>query len=134
MGTNINRCFTALFHRANLYMRQANAQRSFGNKTTWDTPFESHFRQFVSEIADLVYIDPPYFNARGGGVNYYETWGENIDYTSKHRRLIPEPNLWSRPEHILSTTVRVAHLPKQYALSKRRSHEILLVARSAFRF
>lgn len=223
MVTNINRCFTDkykkalaftalfqaciikrpynLFHRANLYMRQANVQRSFGNKTTWDTPFESHFRQFVSEInaavfdnqrensalnldaleapvgADLVYIDPPYFNARGVGVDYrefyhfleglirYETWGGNIDYTSKHRRLIPEPNLWSRPEHILSAverlisrhqasilvlsyrddgipsqeqllhllkkykpTVKIAHLPKQYALSKRRSHEILLVA------
>lgn len=90
--------------------------------------YQGSEHQMTEWIADLVYTAPPYFNARGVGVDYYEAWGENIDYTSKHRRLIPEPNLWSRPEHILSTTVRVAHLPRQYALSKRRSHEILLVA------
>lgn len=71
-----------LFHRANLYMRTAQVERSFGNKITWDTPFEIHFRNFVAEAnqavfdngrdnqamcldafetpagADLVYIDP----------------------------------------------------------------------------
>lgn len=76
-----------LFHRANLYIRQAEVERSFGNKTTWDTPFETHFRAFVEEANnavfdngqrnmalnlnaaetptgfDLVYLDPPYLNA-----------------------------------------------------------------------
>ena len=33
-----------LFHRKNLYLRFADVERSFGNKTTWDTPFEVHFR------------------------------------------------------------------------------------------
>ncbi len=190
-----------LFHRANLYMREAEVQRSFGNKSTWDTPFESHFRRFVTEVnaavfdnqqtnislnldafdtpagVDLVYIDPPYFNANGIGVDYrdfyhfleglvsYESWGEMIDYTSKHRRLIAKPNLWGHADQILyslerliahhrtsilvlsyrddgiptqeqlihllkkyKSTVEVAHLPKQYVLSKRRSHEILLMA------
>lgn len=85
-----------LFHRANLYMRQADVQRSFGNKTTWDTPFETHFRAFVAEANaavfdngrdnralcgdaletsidfDLVYLDPPYISQRGVGVDYFE--------------------------------------------------------------
>jgi adenine-specific DNA methylase len=85
-----------LFHRANLYMRQTQVQRSFGNKTTWDTPFEVHFRAFVDEAnaaifdngrdnralcidaleaptdLDLVYLDPPYISAKGVGVDYLE--------------------------------------------------------------
>ena len=83
-----------LFHRANLYMRQAEVTRSFGNKTTWDTPFENHFRAFVKEAntavfnnnrhnralcldalktpigADMVYLDPPYMNDKGVSVDY----------------------------------------------------------------
>jgi adenine-specific DNA methylase len=75
-----------MFHRNNLYLRTAEVPRSFGNKTTWDTPFEILFRKFTKEINnlvfsnsqqnfaynkdafevcnsnyDLVYIDPPYF-------------------------------------------------------------------------
>jgi len=85
-----------LFHRANLYMRQAQVQRSFGNKATWDTPFEVHFRAFAAEAnaavfdngrdnmaicgdaleaptdVDLVYIDPPYVSHKGVGVDYLE--------------------------------------------------------------
>lgn len=120
-----------LFHRANLYMRTAQVERSFGNKTTWDTPFETHFRAFVAQAnravfdnsrnnqaictdalktpvgSDLVYIDSPYLNARGTGVDYrnfyhfleglvdYEGWGARIDYRSKHRRLRPEKSGWN---------------------------------------
>ncbi len=84
-----------LFHRANLYLRQADVQRSFGNKKTWDTPFETHFCAFVEQAnraifdngraneaicgdaldapigVDLVYIDPPYISARGSRVDYH---------------------------------------------------------------
>lgn len=84
-----------LFHRKNLYLRFADVERSFGNKTTWDTPFEVHFRAFVDEVNalvvdngranqtlnedacdvegdyDLVYIDPPYISGRGVGVDYH---------------------------------------------------------------
>ena len=84
-----------LFHRRNLYLRFAEVDRSFGNKVTWDTPFEVHFRAFVDEINnlvfdngqenralnedvdniegdfDLVYIDPPYISRRGTGVDYH---------------------------------------------------------------
>ncbi len=119
-----------LFHRANLYIRTAAVQRSFGNKTTWDTPFEVHFCTFAREAnkavfdncrnnralnldafetptgADLVYLDPPYLNSRGVGVDYrdfyhflegltdYEGWPQQIDFDSKHRRLKPEESIW----------------------------------------
>ena len=83
-----------LFHRRNLYMRQADVSRTFGNKTTWDRPFEDHFRRFAAEANravhgtgrpcrainsdalcvegtdDLVYIDTPYVNRHGVAVRY----------------------------------------------------------------
>ncbi len=84
-----------LFHRKNLYLRFANVERSFGNKTTWDTPFDVHFRGFIDEMSglvldngrnnralnqdvmeikgdfNLVYIDPPYITRKGVGVDYH---------------------------------------------------------------
>lgn len=107
-------------------------ERSFGNKTTWDTPFEVHFRVFAREAnravfdnrrcnralnldafetptgADLVYLDPPYLNAQGVGVDYrdfyhflegltdYAHWQQQIDFNSKHRRLLPQSSIWHR--------------------------------------
>jgi adenine-specific DNA methylase len=127
-----------LFHRANLYMRTAKVERSFGNKTTWDTPFEIHFRNFIQEAnqavfdngrenqalqcdalqtpvgIDLVYIDPPYLNSKGTGVDYrdfyhfleglvnYDSWADEIDYTSKHRRLQPQKSPWNDPTQIVA--------------------------------
>lgn len=74
-----------LFHRRNLYLRFADVRRDFGNKTSWDKPFDEHFSGFCDEANnlvfkgqkscraihydaldipneryDLVYIDPPY--------------------------------------------------------------------------
>jgi len=126
-----------LFHRRNLYMRQADVARSFGNKTTWDRPFEDHLRRFVAqanraafdngrpcraisrdaldidEPFELVYVDPPYINSRGVGVDYrrfyhflegladYSNWAGRIDMASKHRCLSPTPAPWSSPAHLL---------------------------------
>jgi len=83
-----------LFHRKNLYMRLAKVERSFGNKTTWDRPFNEWFRTFVEEANraifdngqtncalkfdafnvpgeyDLVYIDTPYITKRGVAIDY----------------------------------------------------------------
>lgn len=84
-----------LFHRKNLYMRTAEVERSFGNKTTWDTPFPDAFKRFAKEANDvvfdngrsncairkdafsidgsgydLVYIDPPYFFPGQKDVSY----------------------------------------------------------------
>jgi adenine-specific DNA methylase len=123
-----------LFHRANLYMRTADVARSFGNKATWDKPFAEHFARFahagnravidgrgscraicgdatnVSGEFDLVYIDPPYINARGVGVDYhsfyhflegmvrYDEWPDLIDERFKHRPLRAAPQPWTDPQ------------------------------------
>jgi adenine-specific DNA methylase len=132
-----------LFHRKNLYMRVADVKRGFGNKATWDTPFEEHFRHFAIEANDavfdsgipcralccdalavpgefdLVYIDTPYLNSRGVGVNYlefyhflegiadYETWEDRIDYHKKHRPLNADGSPWSDPKRIGDAFERV---------------------------
>lgn len=73
-----------LFHRKNLSLRLADVERSFGNKKTWERPFEQLFVACLAEAnaavfndgqrhtvscldafacpldADLVYLDPPY--------------------------------------------------------------------------
>jgi adenine-specific DNA methylase len=121
-----------LFHRKNLYMRTANVQRSFGNKKTWDQPFATLFGRSVEQANsavfdngrpcralrgdilavepgfDLVYIDPPYVNGRGIGVDYhafyhflegmldYESWPEQLDRRSRHLRLCRQANCWTR--------------------------------------
>jgi adenine-specific DNA methylase len=144
-----------LFHRANLYMRMADVERSFGNKATWDTPFDTHFRFFVEEAnasvfdngqlnyalrrdaletptgADLVYIDPPYLNKKGVGVDYldfyhflegltcYDQWPERIDYRTKHKRLLRQDSPWNRAEGILDAFE---------AVIKRHQESILVVS------
>lgn len=85
-----------LFHRANLNLRTNDVKRNFGNKTTWEKPFEHLIRKFVAEYnqavldngkkskvvgghnalycpngVDLVYLDPPYFSKNHSkGLNY----------------------------------------------------------------
>jgi len=44
-----------LFHRRNLYLRQSNVERNFGNKATWDTPFDAHFRKFIKAANGAVF-------------------------------------------------------------------------------
>ncbi len=85
-----------LFHRKNLYIRFQEVKRSFGNKITWDTAFEVHFKNFIKEANnaifsngeknvsinqnisyitncyDLVYIDSPYISESGVGLDYLE--------------------------------------------------------------
>ena len=103
-----------LFHRKNLYIRTAEVKRSFGNKKTWDTSFEDHFKRFVEEgnnavfnnkkgnqvfnsdifdldiKADLVYIDTPYISEKGIGVNYFDFYHflEGIVFYDKWSNLI----------------------------------------------
>ena len=107
-----------LFHRKNLYMRTAEVSRTFGNKATWDTPFEVHFRRFVAEANrsvfdrgvactalchdaaevpgryDLVYIDPPYLNGKRVGVDYlgfYHFLEGMVDYRNWADRIARTP-------------------------------------------
>jgi len=83
-----------LFHRKNLYLRFSDVERNFGNKVTWDKPFDVHFRKFIEQANqavfsngkknkcfnldvfdmegnfDLVYIDTPYISSKGVGTDY----------------------------------------------------------------
>ena len=105
-----------LFHRKNLYVRMQNVERSFGNKTTWDTPFSTHYRNFIEEANnavfsneklnfslnknifdlpnnfDLVYVDTPYISEKGVGVDYLDFYHflEGIVNYDNWRNLIDE--------------------------------------------
>lgn len=132
-----------LFHRRNLYMRTADVQRSFGNKATWDKPFEQLLRRFVAAANeavfdngmacraictnvhdvsgnfDLVYIDSPYINGKGTGVDYrdfyhfleglvnYPVWESQIDHNRKHLPLKRTPSPWSDPRRIHDAFARL---------------------------
>jgi adenine-specific DNA methylase len=87
-----------LFHRANLNLRTNDVKRNFGNKITWEKPFEELIKKFVLEYnqaiidnmkknkvvggynalhcpngVDLVYLDPPYFSdSHTAGLNYLD--------------------------------------------------------------
>lgn len=123
-----------LFHRKNLYMRLSEVDRTFGNKTSWDTPFVDHFVRFlevanqsakfttnpaiilnsdareIQDTFDLVYLDPPYLNAKGAGIDYldfyhfleglveYERWPERINYNRKHLPISEPKSDWSNPK------------------------------------
>lgn len=87
-----------LFHRNNLSMRLNYNGGNFGNKKTWERTFEELFSRFISEldeftfdnyqinravnssalncheVADLVYIDPPYFNLKGNHTTYHSKY------------------------------------------------------------
>lgn len=104
-----------LFHRKNLYMRLASVERSFGNKATWDTPFEFLVSKFAAQANetlldpklppcqvlcrdalelqpghDLVYVDPPYVSARGSTVDYrdfYHFLDGLLDYRNWEGRI-----------------------------------------------
>lgn len=115
-----------LFHRKNLYMRLSDVPRSFGNKRSWDAPFAEHLDKFLTEANDclfaagsecqavqgdaaevegdfdLVYLDPPYVNGRGQGVDYadfyhflnglvdYDQWERHLERRRKHRPYLPD--------------------------------------------
>ncbi len=79
-----------LFHRKNLYMRLNDVERNFGNKITWERPFNEQVKKFAieannaifdnnktckvlnesafdleNEDYDMVYLDPPYVDING---------------------------------------------------------------------
>lgn len=126
-----------LFHRANLYMRTADVDRNFGNKATWDKPFPDHFMGALSDANhavfqsgrthhavcrdflevpgtfDLVYLDPPYLNSKGTGVDYldfyhfleglsdYAAWPSQVTEKYKHKPFRRRANPWNNKDQIL---------------------------------
>ncbi len=150
-----------LFHRANLYMRTADVSRSFGNKKTWDKPFPQYIRQFAEEFNrlvfsngqrntafcrdvfelppnyDLVYIDTPYMNAKGTGVDYldfyhflegmldYDNWPNRLAKNYKHKRLQGAKSPWCRKDKIHDAFDRLfAHFSDSILVVSYRSHGI----------
>lgn len=125
-----------LFHRKNLELRLRDVPRSFGNKRTWETSFERHFEDALTEAneavfatgldhrvtngdaleldasADLVYIDPPYMNARGQSADYLDhyhfleglteldAWPSRIDRQRPHLPYASAPSPWRKPKEI----------------------------------
>lgn len=87
-----------LFHRKNLSLRTNHTKSNFGNKTTWEKSFKELFEHFFDELkdiqfnnernnliinfsalscnaqAELLYIDPPYFNSEGSHVSYHSRY------------------------------------------------------------
>jgi len=88
-----------LFHRANLYLRNADVKRSFGNLTTWNTPFPETAKKILYELHklpnrhehdfcvlspssaeeipakyDLIYIDPPYISDTTKNDGYWKKY------------------------------------------------------------
>jgi len=88
-----------LFHRKNLNIRTRRVEREFGNKKTWETPFDVAFKRFANEANqvvfdnnqknfstkinalnyqsveyDLVYLDPPYFFENQSDANYLKLY------------------------------------------------------------
>jgi adenine-specific DNA-methyltransferase len=124
-----------LFHRANLDMRTRKVARSFGNVTTWNRPILEHAVRCAAQLlrfcsasqlprgahmvttqntldlaplpdsADLVYLDPPYLNGKGVGVDYCHFYhfldglcdyrlfaNRNHDYA--HKPIVLKPSAW----------------------------------------
>ena len=129
-----------LFHRRNLSLRTAAVPRSFGNKATWDKPFDALLRRFASEGSsavfrgvrpcralagdvlavegeyDLIYLDPPYVSARGSGndyLRYYHFLEGLCDYSG-----------WPARLDRASKNLRLAGPPSPWA-SKRRIRSLL---------
>lgn len=87
-----------LFHRSNLNLRENHVDSNFGNYVTWEKSFETLFGQFADElnqfqflqspnveivnysalecpfVADLVYIDTPYFSKKNNTVSYHSRY------------------------------------------------------------
>ena len=87
-----------IFHRKNLSLRTNFTTAKFGNKKTWEIPFDDLFVRFTRELnrfqferlpqsrienvsalnlhnrADLVYIDTPYFSQKGTNVSYHSRY------------------------------------------------------------
>lgn len=115
-----------LFHRKNLYVRTADVKRNFGNKTTWDKPFEKHFYHFIKEInnaifdnkknnqvfcndifdlninVDLVYIDSPYIPSKGS-LTYYRDFYHFLDGLSDYYNWINKIDYNSKHKKLKST-------------------------------
>lgn len=121
-----------MFHRRNLNLRTGFTVANFGNKITWEQPFESLFVKFTRELnefqfeilphveisnttalhcdrnADLVYIDTPYFQKKNS---------PNITYHNRY--------------HFLEGLMHYTDIPDQINLDK-SNREVMIGASVEF--
>jgi adenine-specific DNA-methyltransferase len=142
-----------LFHRKNLYIRTADVERSFGNKKTWDTSFEDHFRRFVDEAnnavfdnknknsafnsdvfdlevkADLVYIDTPYISSKGVGLNYFDFYHflEGIVFYDQWPNMIDEKSKHKKIKNGKNEWCNKGEIHKAFAKLFRKFKDSILV-------
>lgn len=135
-----------LFHRRNLAMRTRRVRRSFGNAATWERPILDHAVAALSELAeldwpaapgqgavhrvdtrglgalpdghDLIYLDPPYLNGKGVGVDYADFYHfleglcdyrrfDDADPRYTHRPIVRARGAWSTPQSAMDELHRV---------------------------
>jgi adenine-specific DNA-methyltransferase len=115
-----------LFHRKNLNIRTKDVVRNFGNKTTWEKSFETHFIKFCRELNrtifdsnvkckslnkpiqnidpygyDLVYLDPPYIKRKNKNEtsNYFKCY-HFLEGLTKYNSWLDEIDFTSRNLHL----------------------------------
>lgn len=144
-----------LFHRSNLSMRTKEVERSFGNAVTWETPIEVHAINAINELRkfpfnpninrnsvfsqntcdleplkntyDLVYLDPPYINSKGLGVDYSDFYGflEGLcnyelfaqgDPNYPHKPILKKTSNWLNPVNALNELEQISNKWKRSIL------------------
>ncbi len=136
-----------LFHRANLDMRTKDVKRSFGNAKTWETDIATHALKIFRELSkfpfpprtadnsvsynlntqdltglptkmDLIYLDPPYLNARGVGLKYTDFYHfldglcdyslfETRNTSVAHMPIVSETSAWTSRKGAVDELERV---------------------------
>lgn len=147
-----------LFHRKNLYIRTQDVERTFGNKVTWDTPFETHFRNFVKEANDaifsngqknislncdateisgdydLVYIDTPYISGKGIGLDYHNFYHflEGMVHYADWEKMIDYTSKHKRlqPQHTTWTNSREIEYAFEELIAKFKKSILVISYRS----
>ena len=133
-----------LFHRKNLNIRTADVKRNFGNKVSWETPFNDYLFKFATEANnlvfdsgnkceaknssildldpygyDLVYIDPPYIRKNGSNEssNYFNCY-HFLEGLSKYKD-------WDYLIDYNSSNLKLKNGREQDDFSKEKIHETL---------
>jgi adenine-specific DNA-methyltransferase len=143
-----------LFHRKNLNLRLADVPRSFGNRTTWDTSFQTHMEKFrkqynqsvqpvtqphvvtaldaakVDSGADLVYFDPPYLASKAALISYsrfYHFLEGMVSYDTWEERLEAESTL-KHLKNVPSTWESKPSIPTEFRdlLFKHSSSQLVI--------
>jgi SAM-dependent methyltransferase/16S rRNA G966 N2-methylase RsmD len=116
-----------LFHRANLAMRRREVSRSFGNKTTWDTPFQALVSRFAAEADGAVFSGRNRCSARRADIAEVDLAARDLIYLDPPYGLLPLPRRAGRAAgmggaHPAALQAQTAKGPRPEPLVRRRAH------------